>query len=96
MENQKRKEVAEKTKNLLNICLFIFFIYSAYIIQESKIFNTRTTLYFCILIIILFLFIKINISKENFDYFIEWIKNVIFKVKPQNLNKNDLINDFIM
>jgi len=96
MMNKNKKEAKEKSKNLLNICLVIFFIYIAYIIQESKIFNTRTTIYFCILITILLLFIKINFSKENFDYFINWIKKTIFKIKPNDINQNDFIKSFIM
>ncbi len=96
MMNKNRKEAKEKSKNLLNICLVIFFIYTAYIIQESKIKNTRITIYFCILIMILLLFIKLNISKENFDYFINWIKKTIFKIKSNDLNQNDIIKSFIM
>ena len=86
----------EKTKNLLNICLVIFFIYTAYIIQESKVFNTRTTIYLCILICIFLLFIKLNVSKENFTYFIDWINKIFFKMKPIESEKNDEIKNLIM
>ena len=45
---------------------------------------------------ILLLFIKLNISKENFDYFINWIKKTIFKIKSNDLNQDDIIKSFIM
>ena len=92
----QRQENKEKTKNLLNICLVIFFFFFSYIIQESKFFNTRTTIYLCILICILLLFIKLNVSKENFTYFIDWINKIFFKIKPIESEKNDEIKNLIM
>lgn len=64
MQNKLKKD-NPNYKTLLNFLLIFFFIYIAYIIEQSPLQRTRKTIYLLLGCLIILLFIQINFSKDS-------------------------------